>query len=699
MANVLIATIGWGVVQDSSGNVLANQAYTLTHLDDSAVASGFTNSKGEIPGSIASGVYKLTIAGGPVRIVHAIAYDDIVATTDSRLPTQGENDALIGTSGTPASGNRYVTDLDPRVASIPSATQKAGLAGTSGTPSDTNRYVTNSDTRLLGVQAIPFSAVQVKDVGELNQIRAGRQFALTDVTGLGITAPVAGYNCSDLLDWSGNNRTLINKGGVTLGVGINGIANTAFALPGSVTNSYYLPDDASGNQAGAAFRLRTTTIECWFRADKRGQAHSLVTKMGIASGNWAWQLSVNTSNHLQAFIYGSDGATVLANAIGVIDVVDGRWHHGAMTWDGYRLMVYTDGVLEAWAYYTGAAVAVAFTGAAPLNIGSYGADATNNAVAGSPLFGAIDEIIIAADVYSPEHIHNHYCASATHTLGQVPTHGRMRVTRQRRGRPLTSADFPAPSSNLFRKYEMDGQLNTGVAQTGDIVGLSTGTGFITAVTGVDGRKDHAYLLSGAHGSISASDELLPQGTNSRTYAIWFKTMIQTTQMGLIGWGTAGTGDTNLMISATGVAQAVNAADTLNSGIFVCDGQWHWAAVVENNSDALSQRRKIYVDGRFVAASSVFTSVVNIGPGTPSGLRIGKKAGNTLPYTGVVDQAWIYNGALTQANLMSIYNAVAQQLPSSPKDSADHIESFSSAGMLSTFDTLDYNDLVDLQVVA
>jgi len=36
---------------------------------------------------------------------------------DSRIPTQDENDALVGTNGTPSTANKYVTDSDPRLAS------------------------------------------------------------------------------------------------------------------------------------------------------------------------------------------------------------------------------------------------------------------------------------------------------------------------------------------------------------------------------------------------------------------------------------------------------------------------------------------------------------------------------------------------------------------------------------------------------
>ena len=48
--------------------------------------------------------------------VHGISNTaNLVVTSDTRIPTQGENDALVGTSGTPGSGNKYVTDADSRL--------------------------------------------------------------------------------------------------------------------------------------------------------------------------------------------------------------------------------------------------------------------------------------------------------------------------------------------------------------------------------------------------------------------------------------------------------------------------------------------------------------------------------------------------------------------------------------------------------
>ena len=34
---------------------------------------------------------------------------------DNRIPTQDENNALVGTNGTPNTSNKYVTNSDPRL--------------------------------------------------------------------------------------------------------------------------------------------------------------------------------------------------------------------------------------------------------------------------------------------------------------------------------------------------------------------------------------------------------------------------------------------------------------------------------------------------------------------------------------------------------------------------------------------------------
>lgn len=50
-----------------------------------------------------------------IQVNNLVAEQNWVSSGDSRLPTQGENDALVGTEGAPSTANPYVTDSDPRV--------------------------------------------------------------------------------------------------------------------------------------------------------------------------------------------------------------------------------------------------------------------------------------------------------------------------------------------------------------------------------------------------------------------------------------------------------------------------------------------------------------------------------------------------------------------------------------------------------
>lgn len=129
--------------------------------------------------NVQKGITKLSVAP-------AIPTEPVAAgTNDNRIPTQSENDALVGTAGAPGAGNAYVTDSDTRNtnARVPTAHSLSGsehtavtlaafnakisdtdavdtldtripiqdendaLQGTNGTPSNSNRYVTNTDPR------------------------------------------------------------------------------------------------------------------------------------------------------------------------------------------------------------------------------------------------------------------------------------------------------------------------------------------------------------------------------------------------------------------------------------------------------------------------------------------------------------------------------------------------------------------------
>lgn len=80
-------------VQDAIAEVAAEAAGTYSLPDAS------TSVKGGVTLSTAPASASAPIAAG---------------TNDGRIPSQGENDALAGTNGTPSDSNRFVTNADPR---------------------------------------------------------------------------------------------------------------------------------------------------------------------------------------------------------------------------------------------------------------------------------------------------------------------------------------------------------------------------------------------------------------------------------------------------------------------------------------------------------------------------------------------------------------------------------------------------------
>jgi len=100
----------------SNANHLATKAY----VDGVAIAGGADAS------TTVKGISKLSTA--PASASDPIAVGD----NDTRVPTQWENDALVGTAGTPSSSNKYVTNDD--TSSTPSANKVVRYDSSGATP-------------------------------------------------------------------------------------------------------------------------------------------------------------------------------------------------------------------------------------------------------------------------------------------------------------------------------------------------------------------------------------------------------------------------------------------------------------------------------------------------------------------------------------------------------------------------------------
>ncbi|MDT7782068.1 MAG: Concanavalin A-like lectin/glucanase superfamily, partial [Pseudonocardiales bacterium] len=557
---------------------------------------------------------------------HAFA---LKITAQGATPTGVGSEALYRRVGTLVWDGAQITAIDPLVggaANNPTAGEKAALAGTTGVPGSGNRYVTDADARVQ--RQTPLVAAQVREVGILNQIRAGRQLALADWTAMGLAAPVAGWNLSDLTDYSGNGRALTNKGAVPFAPGINGLASTAAQFAGSTAQALYIADTGAADP----FRIKTGSWGCWFRTAKRGVAQYILSKMltGGVAANISFALSVSAGN--VPTVEGYVGTYVVAT--GLTDVCDDRWHFLSATHDGMRLRLYVDGVLEGSSAATGPLGAGA---PGPLNIGGYGADAATAATL--PSYGREDEPFVTADVLSEDQVRYLMSASVPHTLGAIPSTARMAVRRRKRGGALATSDFPTPAS-LVRGHNFVAGSLADFGANAVALTSNPGTGAIVTVAAPDGTRDGAFHFSGAHTGLSATDAGLPAALTARSYGAWFKILTGAAQQNIIGWGTLSTGDTRLNVSTAGALQTQNGADTI-VGPVVGDGQVYFGVVVEDNAAADGVKRKLYLNGRLVGVSTVMNTLTLAGANR---FRVGAAPDGTLPVGGgQVAPPWVYSG--------------------------------------------------------
>jgi hypothetical protein len=535
---------------------------------------------------------------------------------------------------------------------------------------------------IAALKAPVFAAgnVTVGEVGVSGQLRAGHTLAATDFTNQGLAVPLGLWNLSDLTDASGNGRALTNKGSVPFGVGINGAATTAAVFAGSTGQALYISDTGAADP----FRIKTGSFGCWFRTAKRGVDQMPMGKWRVSVAQRAWLLTVNTNNVAQTITSGDGTAQVIMP--GTTDVCDDRWHFVVASVDGTAVRLYVDGALDAKVLASGAL----FGSSAPLDIGGY--DADGSTATGGPFYGRVDEAFVTSDVLTEDQVRNLYAARIAHTLAVTPGDVRILVRRRRRGGPLATTDFPTTPVRLHN-FTAGALTDQG---TGGVALAPVGGGSIVAVSGADGALNGGQSFSGAHTGLGATDAGLPAALTARSYGLWFKGVAAT--QGLLSWGNAsGTNsDAIWLVTTTGLITSRSSGASADdiSGPYGLDGLWHHVVVVADNAAADGVKRKLYVDGRLVGGSTVLNSITLTGA---NHFRVGAFCDGSFPFTGQIDGAFVYSGALTGEQVRALYSKGSQELAPSPKDATDHVEAVTSTDLLAVLDTIESSDSVDLLV--
>jgi hypothetical protein len=197
----------------------------------------------------------------------------------------------------------------------------------------------------------------------------------------------------------------------------------------------------------------------------------------------------------------------------------------------------------------------------------------------------------------------------------------------------------------------------------DAASLGNGgaAGTLTANAGATftaaGKFGGGLALNGAGGFLSGTVTNLPIGNSNYTQAAWFKPTALGAR-GIVGWGNFGSGR---QVNALRIFDNGNGfrhywwgadLDAVNLPTNFLDGNWHHVATTFDGTT-----RRIYLDG-----VQVNSDVPGTNNASAANFRIGC-TNNTEYFSGTLDEVYIYNNALTAAEVQSLAAGLGPRITS------------------------------------
>ena len=520
---------------------------------------------------------------------------------------------------------------------------------------------------------------------------------------------------SGLVDWwpgEGNAYDIAGANNGTLGGGASyaaGEVGQAFSFDG--TSGYVsIPDSPSLD----SFTNRMT-VELWM---KTGQTNANSDWKGIVTkGNSSWRLQALSGAKTVNFC--ANGVTTSNGSLsGSRNVNDGQWHHVAAVYDGTNMFLYVDGTLDVSQPATGTIaqnstpvwIGANATGAYgyPMYFfnglidetslynraltaseiqtiyaaGSGGKcppsptapSITTQPVSQTNIVGTTANFSITASGTAPLSYQwnfngmnlsgatntsltltnvqfnqaGNYAVLVTNLYGSILSSNALLTVN-----PPPPCD-PAPSG-LVDWWPGEGNAN-------DVIGTNNGT-LVGGVSYAAGEVGQAFSFNGTNSYVSIPDSAsLDSFTSSITIELWMKagqTNVNSDWKGLVTkgnsswWLQAVQGTNTVYVGFAGLSPKIDIYGTRN----VNDGQWHHVAAVYDGTNMF-----LYVDGT-VDVSQPATGLIaqDIDP-----VCIGANAKAYVPscgcnepgyfFNGLIDEASLYNRALTALEIQAIYAA-------------------------------------------
>jgi len=158
----------------------------------------------------------------------------ITEGNDARIPSQDENDALVGTDGTPSTANKYVTNSDTRLSGTVTTHSDVSAAGSgiiisagertaigTNTTNNSGTVTVHSDVSSAG-SGIIITAGERTAIGTNTSDNTGTVAVHSDVTAAQATAigSLSGTNSGDVVIFTSTEQTITSAGSLTIAHGL-----------------------------------------------------------------------------------------------------------------------------------------------------------------------------------------------------------------------------------------------------------------------------------------------------------------------------------------------------------------------------------------------------------------------------------------------------------------------------------------------
>ena len=388
-----------------------------------------------------------------------------------------------------------------------------------------------------------------------------------------------------------------------------------------------------GNKSDFNFGTSNFSIAGWVKTSSPN-TENFISKRTVCDNESFWETQIQGPSPSERGVELSvdqDNLGTNYNNIISSPINDGNWHHFAFTRVGATLTVYIDGKFD-----TGTPFGNPKIGAGTANISNAGTVLLAKGTCASQFSGSTDDVRVYNRALSVAEIQRLYRIGATAKFGISNNSGSL--TQGLVGYWSFNDNDMAQSPNNMFALDRSGSGNNGKLKN-----------MATSSARVTGKIGQGLSFDGTNDFVSVTHHSSIDLTSALTVALWVKTtvadkwLVEKRDSGQAnGWAINGNSDGTFGfgINNGGTTQSITSTSLIN------DGNWHFLVGVLDAGVV-----KLYFD---MQSQGTPTGAPTTAASHTGNLFIGKRVNDTDYHNGLIDDARVYNRALSVAEIQRLY---------------------------------------------